>query len=134
SFNVLDQLLDLFQGALDLDDVAGNLDVAGLGTDGVGLSEHLLRQELQLSASALLVPDDLLELLEVAGQADDLLGDVAALGEDRHFLDKIATVQLDVQFAEQAANAVQQAVAVGGDDLRRALADGGQLLAYEVAQ
>src|SRR5438876_11211410 len=75
SLHVLDQFLDLFQGALDLDDVAGNLNVAGLGADGVGLPEHFLRQELQLSAGALLVPDDLLELVEVAGQPDDFLRD-----------------------------------------------------------
>jgi hypothetical protein len=41
-------------------------------------AEHLLRQEFELAAGALRLLHDLLKLVEMAGQANHLLGDVAA--------------------------------------------------------
>src|SRR5262249_25935115 len=121
--DVLHQLANLLQRPLDLDDVPRDVDVAGLRADGVGLAEHLLGEELQLAAGALRLVDDVLELAEVAGQPDDLLTDVRAFGKDGDFLDKVLTVDLDVQFAQQGADALEHAVAVALADLGDAVAD-----------
>src|SRR5262245_48931642 len=134
SLDVLHQFPNLLQGSLDLDNVTRDIHVAGLGADRIGLAEHFLSQELQFAACALRLADDFLKLVQMTGQADHLLGDVAALGEDRDLLDKIVTVDLHVQFGEQAAHALDQPVAKGGDHLRRAGADGVELSADEVAE
>ena len=63
----------------------------------------------------------------MARQPHHLLGDVAALGEHRHFLDKVSTVDLHVQFAEQLPDALQQAVAEQHRHLRRPRPDLGQV-------
>ena len=47
----------------------------------------------------------------MAGEAHDLLGDVAAFGEDGDLLDEIITVDLHIVFGQQAADAVEKAVA-----------------------
>src|SRR5262249_41645662 len=111
--NILDQFANLLERALDFDDFARNFDVAGLGADGVGLAKHLLGEELQLAAGAFRLVHDVQELIQVARQADDLFGDVAALGEHAHFLDELAAIDLDVDVGQQGADAVEQAVAKG---------------------
>src|SRR4051794_27975246 len=88
SLDILHQLANLLQRALDLDNMPGDLDIAGLRPDRVGFPEHLLSQKLELAPRALGLVDDLLELIEMAGQSDHLLANVGAFRENRHLLDK----------------------------------------------
>ena len=59
----------------------------------------------------------------MARQSNDLLGNVTPLGEDRHFLDKVTTVDLHVQFAQQPTNPIQYSITVGFDNQRRSSSD-----------
>ena len=75
----------------------------------------------ELAARAILVVHDLLELIEMARQSNDLLGNVGPLGEDRHFAYQILGIELDVHALEQARlRTFQQPIAEQHGDLRNA--------------
>src|SRR5205085_2628155 len=111
SFDVLHQLPDFFQYPFDLNHVPGDPDIVRLRADRVGFPKHLLRQEIELPAGAFRFVDDVAKLLEVTGQADHLLGNVASFRENRNFLDEFTTVNVDVEFGQEGSNALVDAVA-----------------------
>src|SRR3990170_8094956 len=103
-FNILDLLAQALQFAFDGDDRARDLHVVGLRPDRVGLAPHLLQQELQFPAQRAVGGGEVEgELLGVAAQPRQLLGDVAALGEDDDLGGQALFVHGDV--AEQFADA-----------------------------
>src|SRR4051812_14512627 len=59
---------------------------ARLRAHRVHLAQHLLREEVELLAGRLLALDGLLDLVDVVGQARQLLGDVAFLHHEDHLL------------------------------------------------
>src|SRR5688572_12745779 len=59
---------------------------ARLGAHGVDLADGLLRQEVELLSRRLFPADGLLDLVEVMREPRQLLGDVALLHHDYHFL------------------------------------------------
>src|SRR4051794_25791776 len=83
-------ILDLLADALDLGlqfyDEAADGRGARLRAHGVDLAEHLLREEIELLAGRLAPVDGLVELIDVMFEPRQLLGDVAALDHDHHFL------------------------------------------------
>src|SRR5688572_29685276 len=58
SLDVLDQFPDLFQRRLDLDHVPGDRNIPGLRPDRVRLPAHLLDDEFESSAGAVVVLPD----------------------------------------------------------------------------
>ena len=111
--------------------------VARLGADRVGLAEHLLGQEFELAARTFLFLHDFLKMAKVGRQANHFLGNVAALGENRHFTNKIITVDLHIQFAQQLFDAFMQPITERrhhlGDhcfDQAQMLGDGDQVVAH----
>src|SRR5207248_11171170 len=84
---------------------------------------HLLREELELAAGAFRLVEEFLELIEMAGEPDDLLGDVAALGVDGDLLDQVAAIELHVVLLQQRADALEKPVAEDLSNLRHALAN-----------
>ena len=81
------QVLDLFAEGLDegleVDDGGGDLRVVRLGADGVRLAVHLLREEVELAAGGLGRGEERGGVVEVRGEARELLRHVAAVGEER---------------------------------------------------
>src|SRR6266576_6235158 len=90
---------------------------ARLGAHGVDLAQHLLREEVELLASRLLASDGLLDLIDVMRQPGQLLGDVAFLHHQDHFLRDAVLIDFD---------------AGGGGDLLHALSIGGEHLAADL--
>jgi len=112
SLHVLHQLPHLLENAFDFHDVARDDNVAGLGANRVRFTEHLLRQELQLTAGTFRFFKAALELLQVARKPDDFFRNVASLGENRDLPDKVTTVYLYIQFGEKTLDALLQPVAI----------------------
>ena len=95
--------------------------VVGLRADRVRLAKHFLREELELAAGAFGQLQRRVELLQVAAQPDDLLGDVAALGEDADFADQVGRLERDLDTRPASCSAARSSrAAIGVDDQRRA--------------
>src|SRR5258708_29531710 len=110
--HVLNKFPNLSEQPLDLDHVAADLDVVRLRADGVGLSAHLLDDELELTPRAFGLVDDLDILSQVRAKANNLFGNVSAFGEDRNFSDQVAGLDGHTLIGNQALHSFGQAVAV----------------------
>src|SRR3972149_5771794 len=103
--DVLDLLTETFQFTLDSNHRAGDLQVVGLGADGVGLAPHLLEEEFELPSDRAFPRHRLPDLAGVAAQPCQFLCDVAALGEQRQLGRQAGLVQrhLAQQFGQALA-------------------------------
>lgn len=86
SLDVLDLLADLLESGLGADDRGPDLGGGRLGADRVELAADLLDQEVEPPADRAIAVDQRARLVEVAGEPDQLLGDVRAIGEQRDLL------------------------------------------------
>ena len=76
--------------------MAGDLQVAALGADGVGLPIELLNQEVQLPAHGPSLGQHPPQLLNVAAQADGLLVHRHLVGKDSRLGEDAGGVDLGV--------------------------------------
>src|SRR5262245_9157693 len=92
-------ILHLFAYPLDLGfqfyNEASQRRGARLGAHGVHFAQHLLREEVELLAGWLLLPDDLFDLIDVVRQSGQLLGDVALFDHQNDFLRDAVLVDVD---------------------------------------
>ena len=86
SLHVGDLLAHALELVLQLDHAAGDGQVVRLAPEGVRLAAHLLQDEFRLAADLPVRPQQRGQLLEMAAEARDLLGDVAAVGVKGDFL------------------------------------------------
>src|SRR5947209_20153757 len=70
---------------------------ARLRAHGVDLAQHLLRKKIELLPAGLLTSDGLLDLIDVMRQPRQLLGDVAFLHHEDHFLRDAVVIDLDAR-------------------------------------
>src|SRR5262249_38304805 len=96
SFHVLHLLAQALDLVLHHHHRVGDLDVVGLGADGVGLAVHLLEQEVELAPRQLGAVHQGPELVEVSREPDTLLGAVEAVGHERQLLGDARRVHLHV--------------------------------------
>ncbi len=81
-------LADPLKLGLEHHDLARDRRIVGLRSDGVDLAVHLLRHEIQGAPDRLRTLQNLGELSEMTLQPRQFLGDVRAVGEQRHLLQK----------------------------------------------
>src|SRR5215813_5250689 len=70
---------------------------ARLRAHGVDLAQHLLREKVELFAGRLPAADDFLDLIDVMRQPRQLLGDVALLHHEDHFLRDAVAINFDAR-------------------------------------
>ena len=92
----------------------------GLGQQRVGLAAHLLQQEVELLADFAALVEQPEEVLDVGFHAHQLLADVAALGQQRGFLQDAVAVGVG---ADQFLHAQLHFFQVGARDRGAMLAD-----------
>ena len=83
SFQILNLLPNLLQLGLHFHHASADGGVGSFGTDRVGLSVHLLEQKVELSPYHTPLIEELEKLLAVTPQADDFLGYVGSIREER---------------------------------------------------
>jgi len=106
-FLVLCLLADLFQFRLEADDDVADRGGIRLGADRVDLAVHLLHQEIQLAPHRFLQAQGLVELGKVAVETHQLLGDVAAVGEERDLAQHPLVVDLELDDRRRGADVAQ---------------------------
>src|SRR5579883_205558 len=94
-FRVLHLLPHLLDDDLHVHRTAGGVEVLGLRGQGVGLAVELLHEEIEPPAGRLVGREHAADLLQVAGQAIELLIDVQPLDEQRQLL--LQTVLIDAR-------------------------------------
>jgi ABC-type glycerol-3-phosphate transport system substrate-binding protein len=104
--DVLDLLAHLLERGLGADDRGADLGGGRLGADRVELAADLLDEEVEPPADRTVAFDQRTRLVEVAGEPDQLLRDVGAIGEDRDLLRDPRVV--DPVFVDQPLHAVVQ--------------------------
>src|SRR5258707_14872344 len=79
SLDILDLLPDLLELRLDVHHEVRKLHILALRAQGIGFARHFLEQKLQTTPDGCAIGEQRLELIEMAGQAYQLLGDVTAI-------------------------------------------------------
>ena len=97
------------------------ISVGRLGADGVGLAIDLLNEEIHLAADGAVVLEHGLQLVDMAVEPDSLLVDGHFVGIDGSLRQETLLVDLDV--ADEVADAALQFLVVLPDRLRRTLFD-----------
>src|SRR4029453_108051 len=103
SFDVLGLLTNALKLALDVHDQDSDVAIGHLRAGRIYLAILLLQQEIQLPPHWLAHVQKAFELCEVGVQAGHLFSDVAAFGEEHHFLRK--PCRIDLYISKQAADA-----------------------------
>src|ERR1051325_1146855 len=96
---------------------------ARLRAHRVDLAHHLLRQKIELLPRRFFLVQDAIDLLDVVGQARDLLGDVAALDHEHDLLRNPLFGHLHAGLLGDVTNAVAESVEQLGADLVAQFAD-----------
>ena len=99
--------------------------VLHLGADGVGFAVHFLDDKVDFSADRLVEREKCAELFKVAAQTDGFLRHGYLVGKYRDLGENPLFVHLYTEIFKRLANALQQAVFVFLNGLRRALFDFG---------
>ena len=84
-FDILHLLAEALQFCFGVDHPAGHFGGVCFRPDGVAFAEHFLGEEVQGAAVGFFGPEAGGELLEVAVEAAELLGDIGAVGEECEF-------------------------------------------------
>src|SRR5262245_10040170 len=126
-FKVLRLLPHLLDYALGGERRLAELEVVGLGADGVDLAIQLLDQEIQRPADRTALVEERPELVEVHGEPCHLLAHIGLPGPDRH-LGHEATL-VDHGLAEERGDPLAEPLLVARQRRRRARGDGVDLRA-----
>ena len=97
------EFLQPLDPCLEFDDGVGDLHVGGLRTDRVGLPSEFLRQELERPARRLAIEEPA-ELVDVAFEPDEFLGDVGPVGDEGDLADDVGRRDDGVVLGEDAAD------------------------------
>ena len=109
----------LFDRGLEVDHARGHCGILDLRTDGVDFARHLLKEKIHaLSDGFGGIVDQLAHLGLVAFQADELLGDVASIGQDGDFLLESGRLELDVDVLEEGVEAIAKTGSASLQDSR----------------
>src|SRR5262245_15865939 len=124
---VLRLLTHLLDYALGGERRLAELEVVGLGADGVDLAIQLLDQEIERPADRTALVEERRELVEVRGEARHLLAHIGLLGPDRHLGHEAPLV--DDGLAEERGDPLAEPLLVARQRRRRARRDGVDLRA-----
>src|SRR5208337_2771915 len=93
SFDILDLFAKFFQLGFQDNDFTGNKTVVGLGTEGVDFAIDFLRQKIEGAPHWFPGFDAVVELLKVALETGQFLGDVGAVGKIKDFLEQTVVLK-----------------------------------------
>ena len=102
---------EFFELGLEGDDFAGNDGVIGLGADGVDFAVHFLGEKIEGAAHGFAGFAAILELMKMALQPGQFLGDVRAVGKEDDFLEQALVIRGNA-LQPGAFDALQQLAAV----------------------
>src|SRR5215468_4363119 len=129
---VLRLLPHLLDDALGGERRLAELEVVGLGADGVDFAIQLLDQEVQRPADRAALVEERRELVEVRGKPRQLLAHVGLLGPHRDLGHEAPLI--DDGAAEERGDPLAEPLLVARQRRRRARRDGGDLRAESSAQ
>ena len=105
-FDVLNLFFDTVDGTLDIDDPPDDFGVGAFAADGIGLAEHFLGDKVQSSSDRFAAGAAFAELVNVAVEAADFFGDVAAVGVDGHFARQLVFDDVELGVGQQVIDAL----------------------------